>query len=485
MGVSVIAGAAILGTGYAIYSGERAANAAENIPDPPPPIVPSNYTGPEGDQIWDPGSHSYIWIPKAMSEADKSTANDRAKLRAQYTSILTGENSKYYTYGEGDVLPAAEGKPITPGYYTSGSRTPINETEYDPAEKQGKAGHILQRSKPGVFYFRNQKTGKLIKTTRKDIGKFLPGPGVFYFRNRKTGEIIKTTRKEGGTWPSDMPTDPTERAALIKAANDPSTANVYGEKYFKNKQTGEIVKGVWQEPKKVTDATGYGVHDQSVDTTKPGYYDPTNWQLIDEANYESVANPKYSAYANAFTNRMQTKADEDYGKLVRSTDETMFARGIGGSRAYVDLAAEREKDKQTLNQDINAQGILAGEQLSQWDKDFAARMVQGVDTGERADLLSGLQAQNQGANVASNTNAQRSADQAYNYNAIVNKWAARIGAMQQNSANMMDTSTGLMYLYGLNKGGGGGGGSNIWSNKNSANYANRWLTNPGKMNIGG
>jgi len=380
-----------------------------------------------------------------MSEADKSTANDRAKLRAQYTSILTGENSKYYTYGEGDVLPAAEGKPITPGYYTSGSRTPINETEYDPAEKQGKAGHILQRSKPGVFYF----------------------------RNRKTGEIIKTTRKEGGTWPSDMPTDPTERAALIKAANDPSTANVYGEKYFKNKQTGEIVKGVWQEPKKVTDATGYGVHDQSVDTTKPGYYDPTNWQLIDEANYESVANPKYSAYANAFTNRMQTKADEDYGKLVRSTDETMFARGIGGSRAYVDLAAEREKDKQTLNQDINAQGILAGEQLSQWDKDFAARMVQGVDTGERADFLLGLQAQNQGANVASNTNAQRSADQAYNYNTIVNKWAARIGAMQQNSANMMDTSLGLMYLYGLKnkKGGDGGGGSNIWSNKNSAVYS--------------
>ena len=87
--------------------------------------------------------------------------------------------------------------------------------------------------------------------------------------------------------------------------------------------------------------------------------------------------------------------------------------------------------------------------------------------------------------MASNTNALRSADQAYNYNTIVNKWAARIGAMQQNSANMMDTSTGLMYLYGLNKGGGGGGGSNIWSNKNSANYANRWLTNPGKMNIGG
>ena len=452
MGVSVLAGAAILGTGYAIYSGERAANAAENIPDPPPPIVPSNYTGPEGDQIWDPGSHSYIWIPKAMSEADKSTANDRAKLRAQYTSILTGENSKYYTYGEGDVLPAAEGKPITPGYYTSGSRTPINETEYDPYDPAGKKGKI------DMLIPRSGKKGK-------------SGLGLFLFRNKKTGEIIKTTRKEGGTWPSDMPTDPTERAALIKAANDPSTANVYGEKYFKNKQTGEIVKGVWQEPKKVTDATGYGVHDQSVDTTKPGYYDPTNRQLIDEADYEPVANPKYSAYADAFTNRMQTKADEDYGKLVRSTDETMFARGMGGSRAYVDLAAEREKDKQTLNQDINAQGILAGEQLSQWDKDFAARMVQGVDAGERADLLSGLQAQNQGANVASNTNAQRSADQAYNYNAIVNKWAARIGAMRENSANMMDTSTGLMYLYGLNKGGGGGGGSNIWSNKNSAVYS--------------
>ena len=473
MGVSVIAGAAILGTGYAIYSGERAANAAENIPDPPPPIVPSNYTGPEGDQIWDPGSHSYIWIPKAMSEADKSTANDRAKLRAQYTSILTGENSKYYTYGEGDVLPAAEGKPIAAGYYTFGSRTPINETEYDPYDPAGKKGKI------DMLIPRSGKKGKT--DTPIPRSKF----GLFLFRNKKTGEIIGTTRKEGGTWPSDMPTDPTERAALIKAANDPSTANVYGEKYFKNKQTGEIVKGVWQEPKKVTDATGYGVHDQSVDTTKPGYYDPTNWQLIDEANYESVANPKYSAYADAFTNRMQTKADEDYGKLVRSTDETMFARGIGGSRAYVDLAAEREKDKQTLNQDINAQGILAGEQLSQWDKDFAARMVQGVDTGERADFLLGLQAQNQGASVASNTNALRSADQAYNYNAIVNKWAARIGAMQQNSANMMDTSTGLMYLYGLNKGGGGGGGSNIWSNKNSANYANRWLTNPGKMNIGG
>ena len=480
MGVSVLAGTAILGTGYAIYSGERAANAAENIPDPPPPIVPSNYTGPEGDQIWDPGSHSYIWIPKAMSEADKSTANDRAKLRAQYTSILTGENSKYYTYGEGDVLPAAEGKPIAAGYYTSGSRTPINETEYDPYDPAGKKGKM---DKP-ILHIDNDdisswaKSRRIAKTKKEkglmDVDGFLPlEPGIFYFRNKKTGEIIKTKRKEGGTWPSDMPTDPTERAALIKAANDPSTANVYGEKYFKNKQTGEIVKGVWQEPKKVTDATGYGVHDQSVDTTKPGYYDPTNRQLIDEANYESVANPKYSAYANAFTNRMQTKADEDYGKLVRSTDETMFARGIGGSRAYVDLAAEREKDKQTLNQDINAQGILAGEQLSQWDKDFAARMVQGVDTGERADFLLGLQAQNQGASVASNTNALRSADQAYNYNAIVNKWAARIGTMKENSANMMDTSLGLMYLYGLKnkKGGDGGGGSNIWSNKNSAVYS--------------
>jgi hypothetical protein len=158
----------------------------------------------------------------------------------------------------------------------------------------------------------------------------------------------------------------------------------------------------------------------------------------------------YDNYAKAFSEQMHRDVDPQYEKYVRATNESMAARGLTGSRASVDLAAETQKNKTFADTDIAEKATLAKEGLAQADKNQWLGILNSLDAGGRADAALASQNAYTANNIANSANAQllaryAAAQNAYGFDVAKNSALTNAGF---NAAGGL----GMAYLYGKNGG---------------------------------
>lgn len=169
---------------------------------------------------------------------------------------------------------------------------------------------------------------------------------------------------------------------------------------------------------------------------------------------------QYEEYARTFSEAMHKDVDEQYRKAKQAELESMEARGLTGSRAYVDTLAELEKSKREADVDIARQATLAKEDLAQRDKNFWLQVLGQLDAGARADTLTSMQRNYMAMSGARMGNAAVAGQ----YAGLLNRYNLEYQARQQRARNWIDTGAGLLYLYGAyGKGKKGGGASPLTS----------------------
>jgi hypothetical protein len=157
---------------------------------------------------------------------------------------------------------------------------------------------------------------------------------------------------------------------------------------------------------------------------------------LDMSSEELMA--KYSDYANKLV-------ETDYKKTVSGAEEQMNARGLTGSRAYADRLAEIDKLK--TDTVLNTETGLMQADRSQW-----LNVLGTLDAGESAATGRALEAERTAEAGAAGASSYLMQD-------FQNRQAAafaNVNAQNQFGTNLMNTATGLMYLYGYKSGGLGG-----------------------------
>jgi len=181
-------------------------------------------------------------------------------------------------------------------------------------------------------------------------------------------------------------------------------------------------------------------------------------------------------FGTAFADSMHRDIDPRFQKAGQATDEEMNARGLTGSRAYVDLKGELEKTRLASDTDIANQATMAKETLSAQDRQYWANLLNQIDSGQRSDLLAAAQVNKTNADTTVNNYA---GTLGY-YSAGNNNRLAQWEAERQKSAAYTQAGTGmangLLYLYGGMKGNG--------TPKTTGNTGTSFSTTPTKTNYG-
>lgn len=163
----------------------------------------------------------------------------------------------------------------------------------------------------------------------------------------------------------------------------------------------------------------------------------------------------YEEYAQTFSDAMHRDVDRRYKETTSAKEEEMAARGLYGSRAYVDTMAELAREKTEADLDIAERATLAKEDLAARDRNYWMNMLNQVDSGRRADALTALKKTNtamQGAQMGSAGIMGRYAADTSNR---LNDWRIKTDNARQIGSDLSNTATGLAFLYGY----GGAGGS--------------------------
>ena len=165
----------------------------------------------------------------------------------------------------------------------------------------------------------------------------------------------------------------------------------------------------------------------------------------------------YEEYASAFSAALHKDVDEQYAKTYQGTEENMNARGLFGSRAYVDTIADLNKQKTDADVDIATKATLAKNDLATTDQNYWLNELSLLNNMENADSAEALQTQQttmQGAQTGSAAvNATNTAQNMNSYQT----WLAKQNSNQAMASNLSNTATGLAFLYGYNKNGSKGG----------------------------
>ncbi len=162
----------------------------------------------------------------------------------------------------------------------------------------------------------------------------------------------------------------------------------------------------------------------------------------------------YDEYAANMSTAMHKEVDEQYAKRVTNEDEKMAARGMLGSKAYVDTLAELRDEKGELDTDIALKADLAKEELGKADREFWLNTLGQIDAGQRADYLASLQESGLANQKATQATSGLAAMYNIGTNNQLNQWKTETEANRANTAMFTDTASGLAFLYGYNKGGG-------------------------------
>lgn len=139
----------------------------------------------------------------------------------------------------------------------------------------------------------------------------------------------------------------------------------------------------------------------------------------------------YQQYADTMSAQMHRDVDQQYADTVRSTNESMAARGMTGSRASVDTAATLAKQKGYTDTDIAQKTGLAKESLKNQDIQNWQNILGNVEAGQKGDVLESMQAVQTAGQAAQQGTASQMAAYYANTNATMQNWQTRVN---QNSA---------------------------------------------------
>jgi len=175
---------------------------------------------------------------------------------------------------------------------------------------------------------------------------------------------------------------------------------------------------------------------------------------IDQAPADRIA--AYEEYAKNFSTAAHKDTDQRYADIVRSTDESMNARGMTGSRAYADTTARLAGEKMAEDTDIATRAQLAKEDLANTDRNYYMNVLNNLDAGRNSDTLNALNKANTAYQGAQGGTASLMGGWAQDSSNRLNKWNTAMAANQAFTQNKTNKASGLAFLYGY--GGGGGGG---------------------------
>lgn len=184
-------------------------------------------------------------------------------------------------------------------------------------------------------------------------------------------------------------------------------------------------------------------------------------------------------YAKTFSDAMHTDVDKRYDDRKKNIDEEMEARGLFGSRAYIDKQTELDKEKADIDTDIAQKATLAKEDLTQRRRDVTLRTIAEMDAGKKTDAI--IASQNAEAARMGAQLGTASLMGAYNIdtNNTLRRWEAEMERNKNMTNKLSDTASGLAFLYGYNKGGSKGVDlsppktDTSYSRFNLGNYASR------------
>jgi hypothetical protein len=172
-------------------------------------------------------------------------------------------------------------------------------------------------------------------------------------------------------------------------------------------------------------------------------------QMLDNLNTTPEDRVKaYEEYAASYSDAAHKDVDPRFADLGRTNDEQANARGMFGSRAYVDTQNELAKDKLTQDANIADQAVMAKEQLANNDRTYWSNMLNQIDSGARADAITQSQISK---NMTDSANQSYSGVLAANNmanNSIMDKWKADQAKSASYVSSGSSMAGGLMYLYG-------------------------------------
>ena len=164
----------------------------------------------------------------------------------------------------------------------------------------------------------------------------------------------------------------------------------------------------------------------------------------------------YGEYAKTLSDAMHTDVDKRFEETKRASEESMSQRGMTGSRASVDIEAELVGEKEKADVDIAQRATLAKSTLEQADRDFNLRTLANLDAGQSSENTLAYQKQRDigltGLQATGAANASLASSYGTDVGSRFEKYKYDLYANQAAADRYMDTSRGLAYLYGYNKG---------------------------------
>ncbi|HSW64238.1 MAG TPA: hypothetical protein VLH56_13165 [Dissulfurispiraceae bacterium] len=157
---------------------------------------------------------------------------------------------------------------------------------------------------------------------------------------------------------------------------------------------------------------------------------------------------KYAEYSSAYKSAALREFNPIYEKTARDIDEQAAARGMMGSRAYVDTLAELNDSRTKREMEVAEDATLLGRNLYREDVDRAGNLYTGLKGLTRADDAYALQKQSAAAGIHSGYEAAQQA----RHNSALSAWATQQEIASRNAsakAGMLGSiGMGLGYLLG-------------------------------------
>lgn len=176
----------------------------------------------------------------------------------------------------------------------------------------------------------------------------------------------------------------------------------------------------------------------------------------------------YADYAKAYSDSAHQISDPEFAKISRAEDEQANARGLFGSRAYVDAKDALNRDKLTQDTQIADQATMQKETLANNDRTYWANLLNQIDSGTRSDVINQNNVNKTNADIANQNYAGTLSAANIMNSGILAKYQAQLNQSASYTNAGSNLAGGLMYLYGKNSGGsslntgsaltGGGGG---------------------------
>jgi hypothetical protein len=179
---------------------------------------------------------------------------------------------------------------------------------------------------------------------------------------------------------------------------------------------------------------------------------------LSRASSEAEKDKVYQDYFDAYSQSLHRDVDYQQEQAYKKINEDMAARGMTGSRAYVDTLDSLAREKSLADTDIANKSQLGKMQLysddyNRWLATLGREYGQQNTYVQQTLAKLGLASNNQGmANqmTLGTYNAQNAANQ--NYASLLNnQYAVNSASNASTSKSLTDTAVGLGYLYGYGK----------------------------------